>query len=61
MQTPSHPNEIDEQKKFTAALRQVLSAKPDTVRSSNVAAKADKFSSHTRFVPRPVKAHEPSR
>jgi len=41
---------------FTNALRQVLSAKPATVRDSNAAAKAEQFSSHTRFVPRPAKA-----
>jgi hypothetical protein len=45
-----------EQQAFTSALRQVLSAKPETVRSASVAAKAEKFSSHTRFVPRPSKA-----
>jgi hypothetical protein len=43
---------------FTSALRQVLSAKPSTVRASNAAAKAEKFSSHTRFVPRPAKGSE---
>ena len=41
---------------FTNALRQVLSAKPATVRDSNAAAKAEQFSSHTRFVPCPSKA-----
>jgi hypothetical protein len=46
---------------FTAALKQVLSAKPATVRDSNVAAKVEPFSSHRRFAPRPVEAREPSR
>jgi len=50
-----------ESDKFTSALKQVLSAKPSIVRASNVAAKAEPFSSHARFVPRPVKGREPSR
>ncbi len=47
---------VPEHESFTSALKQVLSAKPATVRDSNVAAKAEPFSSHTRFVPRPAKA-----
>jgi hypothetical protein len=53
----NEPESINkEHERFTSALRQVLSAKPNTVRASNAAAKAEKFSSHTRFVPRPAKA-----
>jgi hypothetical protein len=52
----NEPEPKQEQARFNSALRQVLSAKPATVRASNAAAKAEKFSSHTRFVPRPSKA-----
>jgi len=41
---------------IASALKQVLAASPAVVRSSNAAAKAEPFSSHTRFVPRPAKA-----
>ena len=41
---------------FNSALKQVLSASPANVRAANAAAKAEKFSSHSRFVPRRAKA-----
>jgi len=41
---------------FAAVLKQVLAASPATVRASSVAAKAEPFSSHKRFAPRPARA-----
>jgi hypothetical protein len=55
LQRQSHSHNIAAEK-LTTALRQVVSASPEQVRAASAAAKAEKFSSHTRFVPRPAKA-----